>query len=212
MKWNIIFSCLIVLTILLILHSCEEAESPGEKLAKKNCSSCHKYPEPAELNKATWINHVLPQMGGFMGFRLFEGGTYFEDDRIQRSLSLEDWNAIMRFYVTNSPEEIPSAERTHPVLSENPFFQAESFPYRKSESATTFISVDNNHRLFFGDGVSSRLYQADSALHTIKDSMYAGTGLSDVISDSSGFFLLSMGVLTPSDALKGKLLHAMNLP
>jgi hypothetical protein len=208
MKWKIIFSWLLVSMLLVIDNGCEEAESPGEKLARKNCSSCHKYPQPDELDKATWMKHVLPQMGGFMGFRLFEGGTYFEDDRIQRSISLDEWNAIVRFYVTNSPTEIPSAERTHSIQSANHFFQAFIFPYRKSESATTFISIDDAHRnLLFGDGVSSRLYRSDSTLSGIQDSVYAGTGLSDVLSDSSTFFLLSMGVLTPSDALNGRLME-----
>ena len=194
--------------LLVVVNGCEEAESQGEQLAKKNCSSCHKYPEPEELDKATWMKHVLPQMGGFMGFRLFEGGTYFEDDRIERSISLQDWNAIVRYYVTNAPDQVPSAERTHSIDSKIPFFETYRFPYRKSESATTFIAIESGkQRLIFGDGVSSRLYRSDSTLSGIQDSIYAGTGLADMVVDNSEVFLLSMGVLTPSDALKGKLMH-----
>ncbi|HSB94706.1 MAG TPA: VCBS repeat-containing protein [Flavitalea sp.] len=208
MMWKKVYSLVVVVSILVIVQGCEDTVPPGEQLARKTCSSCHKYPAPGELDKNTWMKYVLPQMGGFLGFRLFEGGTYFEDDRIERSISIDDWNTIVQFYIATAPAKISTAERTHSISGKIPFFETYRFPYRKSESATTFIAIDSTHRLLFGDGVSSRLYRANSTLTGIEDSISAGTGLADVLADSSGMYLLSMGVLTPSDALKGKLMHA----
>src|SRR6476469_3169727 len=99
MKWKMILSSRLVIFFGILIGCNDAAPSPGEALARRTCSSCHKYPEPGELDKASWMKYVLPQMGGFLGFRLFEGGTYFEDDRVQRSISLNDWNSIVRFYV-----------------------------------------------------------------------------------------------------------------
>lgn len=152
------------------------------------------------------MKYVLPQMGSFLGCRLFEGGTYFEDDRVQRSISLADWNSIVRFYVSRAPEGIPSAERTHVVQSALTDFETVSLPFIKFESATTFIAIDStNHSIVFGDGVSRQLYRYDTALTNVIDSIPAGVGLSDLIAENGNLFMLSMGVLTPSDALKGSL-------
>src|SRR5678815_951227 len=115
MKWKIIFSVMVVIFLVSIDSGCNKVESSAEQLAKKNCTRCHQFPQPGELDKASWTKYVLPQMGNFMGFRLFEGGTYFDDDRIEQSISLEDWNAIVRFYITQSPPGIPTAQRTYSV-------------------------------------------------------------------------------------------------
>ncbi|HRP33809.1 MAG TPA: hypothetical protein PKV73_18055, partial [Agriterribacter sp.] len=34
------------------------------------CSSCHLFPEPSLLDKKTWVNNVLPNMGWRLGIRL----------------------------------------------------------------------------------------------------------------------------------------------
>src|SRR5713101_2085527 len=39
----------------------------GHRLAQTYCQSCHLFPEPALLDKATWENGALPDMAPWLG-------------------------------------------------------------------------------------------------------------------------------------------------
>ncbi len=41
----------------------------GEELARENCSSCHKFPDPSLLDKKTWNDKVLLDMSYRLGMR-----------------------------------------------------------------------------------------------------------------------------------------------
>ena len=41
----------------------------GEQLARIYCAMCHKFPTPDLLDKATWKERVLPNMGWRLGIR-----------------------------------------------------------------------------------------------------------------------------------------------
>src|SRR4051812_33453689 len=73
----------------------ENAEK-GFHLAQRYCKSCHLLPMPQQLNKATWIQYVLPKMGGFLGFRSLGPERYFADSK--PAMKLEDWNNIVLYY------------------------------------------------------------------------------------------------------------------
>ncbi len=55
----------------------------GKQLANMYCKICHEFPEPELLDKDTWINSVLPNMGLRMGIKIPEvnafAGTPTED-------------------------------------------------------------------------------------------------------------------------------------
>lgn len=196
---------LIFIGLVSIAGCASNNDQAYEQLAAKHCASCHQLPRPSELNKISWSKYVLPQMGGFLGFRLFEGGTYFEDERIDPIMTAAQWDSIVRYYISNAPDTLLAPGSLIQADMNINGFAVSVFPYRKPESATTLIRITKDHRLFFGDGVSEQLYLADSSLLTVRDSIPAAVGLSSMIYDSAAVDLLSMGVLTPSDAVKGEL-------
>ena len=90
--------------------SLKPSDLPGEELAKTLCASCHKFPDPSELNKASWEKGVLPQMAYRFGIyqnaeraTLIEkgiGGQLVESANIypkQQTLALEDFEKIKKY-------------------------------------------------------------------------------------------------------------------
>src|ERR1700755_1543374 len=67
------------------LNSCRESEKPntpaqdmaeGKVLAAKYCVSCHQLPDPALIDRASWVNGVLPAMAKNLNIKSLMG-QYF---------------------------------------------------------------------------------------------------------------------------------------
>ncbi len=97
---------------------------PGETLAKMHCGSCHEYVKPEMLDKKTWQNRTLPEMGLRLGV-----GDVFSKNVLQVQqgtenlvyesiypltprIHEEDYQKIVDFYLKNAPEKpLPQASR-----------------------------------------------------------------------------------------------------
>src|SRR5687767_9822554 len=58
----------------------------GEELAKAYCATCHLFPEPLLLDKTTWKERVLPNMGWRLGIRRFGDNPLAEMDTEEAQL------------------------------------------------------------------------------------------------------------------------------
>jgi hypothetical protein len=124
--------------IALIAFSCNSKKS-GEELAKENCSSCHKFPDPSLLDKKTWNDQVLMDMSYRLGMRnKFEQAAKITEEQFQTAvamniypdtpaMSVEDWQAIVDYYVTNAPENPLPQKAKSPISSQTYNFQKEDF-------------------------------------------------------------------------------------
>ncbi len=107
------------------LVACSQTKSvdESEQLAQTHCGSCHAFPKPDLLDKATWQKSVLPQMALRMGI----APANINDPKIQQAyyhltetglyprpalISTEDWEKIVQFYDSLAPE-------SHPVISDS---------------------------------------------------------------------------------------------
>ena len=70
--------CCIFLICLFACQNLPNSISETEKSARTYCGSCHAYPEPDLLDKATWDEYVLPRMGYMMGI--------YPNDSVRNSL------------------------------------------------------------------------------------------------------------------------------
>ena len=61
----------------------------GKALSEQHCKSCHLYPGPELLDRATWTR-VLP-------------GMEMEMQKAAYKIEQEDWYAIQRYYLNTSP-------------------------------------------------------------------------------------------------------------
>jgi len=184
----------------------------GRRLAQIYCASCHLFPEPALLDKATWEKGALPEMAPWLGLgkpkleRRRDGTTITEADVFPSApiLSQEDWDAIRDYYKATAPAEpLPQAKRPaiHTNLTQ---FKIKRLPYERDVPMTTLVKIDSKH-----------LYVGDAMTHTLEALSPAGEREFAVEFDSapislrvrnSEIDLTLVGRLFPSDDTKGKLL------
>ena len=103
----------------------------GFELSKKYCGSCHQLPEPKELDKTTWAEFVLPKMAGMLGFQRF-ASDYISVATPVDGLTIEQWRAIVRYYVKSAPEK----------LEQNSSFAAISIISKNMSGGTRFVQLD----------------------------------------------------------------------
>src|SRR5258705_8915566 len=110
----------------------------GEQLARTYCQSCHLFPEPALLDKASWTNGALPDMAHWLGLvppqleRLPNGETVSDSNVFPPSplISRHDWDAIIRYYAQAAPDRLPPAVRGK-VEFETKQFRVKELAYRR---------------------------------------------------------------------------------
>ena len=203
------FSGIILLTALSGCNDSQESSSDkksqqGFELSQQHCASCHLLPSPALLNKVTWAEHVLPKMGTLLGFRRF-ASDYVAVSDSANVLSLEQWRNIVRYYVSQAPEEpLEQATTSSDIRMGLPHFAVEMPGTQIGNPATTMVSIDaERQQIFFADGATGYCYTL--AGKSLKDSFNIGIGGSNLYSDDSAFMALAMGVLYPSDSKSGSL-------
>jgi len=175
----------------------------GYLLSQAYCKGCHQLPDPALLNKATWVNYVLPKMSESLGFRSLGFNHYVENGK-PSLLKLEQWNNIIQYYTTQAPEEPVKGEpkNIHMELKQFsvqlPFFSAD-------HPGTTMVNAaSSTNGFYFGDGLANQVYFI-AGNNTGVDSFVVGKGISNLRITDTTFLALSMGVLQPSDSREGKL-------
>lgn len=196
--------------LFIALYSCSETAAEkrllnGKKLAEVYCSTCHAFAEPGLLDKKTWISGVLPKMGSFIGFRQFESTTYFEDDYAKPNITLDDWNDIVRFYVTLAPDSLTRMTTNLPKIDTTlRLFRTIRPNFNLSSPATSYAGIfPESKEIIFTDGLTRRMYRVKDMQLT--DSMEIETGISQVVQSNSRLMVLAMGVMYPSDDRLGKL-------
>jgi hypothetical protein len=211
MKKVYFFSILVVIS-LWCLSGCNNSSprfsdkhvEEGYHLAQTYCKSCHQFPEPALLNKVTWANHILPKMGEFIGFRYLGLNSYVENGNTE-VMKLEQWNKIVQYYTTQSPAELAIAN-VQKIGMELKQFNVQIPSFGVKHPATTMVNVGSSTRnYFFGDGVTQQVY-AMSPGNSIADSFKVAIGVSNLHVTDTAMFVLTMGVMQPSDSKDGKLL------
>jgi len=199
------FLFLTMLTALCVyLVACNETKAEGYRLAVAHCQSCHQLPEPALLDKKTWLRYVLPKMGGFLGFRQFDKGRYFENGNSVEAMPLADWNKVVAYYVDSAPDSLED-ERSQKIAIGLPQFDVVLPAFTKKNPATTYVGIlPGQQQLLFGDGVSRQLYRLGAGGQLV-DSFPVGEGVVGARINGNKLFTLDMGLLYPSDEKWGTL-------
>lgn len=198
--------------LIFFLAGCRGEQPPdpdlekGKILAQQYCASCHQLPEPALLNKNTWLNHVLPKMGGFLGLKHLDQDIYFSDNK-PGTMPEQEWKKIVDYYMRSAPDSLPADSGS--ILSIAPDlagFVVQPLRTGNPNAATTFAGIDSpSSRVLLADGLTGYVYAYDRS-GNIADSFQTGTGPSKIVGDFGGLQVLVMGVMHPSDAWAGRLL------
>ena len=186
----------------------------GEKLARVHCISCHAFPEPALLDKNTWVTGLLPKMAELMYVE-----NYYDPNNASGTLGdmpsasappdqlfpHEKWDKIVKYYTAAAPEKLPERTDTlSPIQIGMKNFSAHSLYGKFRNPITTLVYFDTvAKKIFFGDGNVGKILVTNSSLK-ITDSVFTGPGATD-IHPGAVTSVVVIGILSPSDAPRGKL-------
>lgn len=199
----------------------ETTNLTDEQLAKAYCGSCHLYTDPSLLDKKTWENKVLPEMGKRMGviddnFTLYGSMSQEELNIVLKEkvfldkplVGEKDWQRLVAYYIKNAPEQIAAQEHKAPVSSKLSSFEVVIPKFAKnSPTNTTMLKFNPMSKQLWVGQRSGKGYLIDKTL-TAVDSVNFGDTPSDVTFMPDGsLWALLMGVMDPSDKREGKLVQ-----
>lgn len=192
----------------------------GKVLASVHCQGCHLLPEPALLDKKTWAESVLPNMGWRLGMRQVGQDPLAdllpEEAKAIKALGIypetpllaeADWNALRDYYLTLAPEA-PNPIASPPSLTASlPGFEVLSlFLTDKPVPKTTLVRHDpHGKRLFVGNAPDELfVLNQDFSLQMLWSLDSPATDLHP----RSGVppLLLTIGVFAPSEQRLGQLM------
>ncbi len=166
--WN--FSCQFDTKELSPVAGTEE----GYSLAKKYCSSCHKFVSASMLDKITWQNKVLPGMAPNVGIGVFGETDYINNPYTKPGgLPFQNWVKIVNYYIENAPEKLLPAIPPANAIKDWAIFEMKK-PIRKIYpfTRTMLASYDTvTNTIFTSDGNTNFLYRWNNQLQLV-DSAY----------------------------------------
>ena len=166
-------ACFVIMIFTGLAFTPASVSGTGEKLAKAYCATCHLFPKPSLLDKKTWKEVVLPNMGWRLGIRKPGDDPYakMEKDEAQSIKALHvfpekallpqaNWQEIVEYYVQNAPDQ-PLPQDNPPTfdsLLKN--FHAEAFSFTKKTQLpqTSLLKYDSSSGLLFIGDVQRELY------------------------------------------------------
>lgn len=194
-----------------------QVDSSGKLLAIKYCGMCHLFPEPALLDKSTWLSSVLPLMGLRLGIRTNKdpyANLLPAERKIIRQLNTypekplltkQQWQEIVNYYTKKAPTTL-FVPKERSFFMGTQFKEEEIFISDKKYPKTSLIKFDSlSKRLFIGDA-NNRLYILNTSLK-LQSAWFTESAPVDInFSSNEAPLLLTIGTINPSDLKKGRLL------
>tara|TARA_Y100001972_G_scaffold124915_1_gene175100 strand:+ start:1808 stop:3328 length:1521 start_codon:yes stop_codon:yes gene_type:complete len=187
----------------------------GEALARQYCASCHLFPAPDLLDKATWTEKVLPNMAARLGFRTkgyhpFEGVDSTEISDLKRlniypemsAISEETYRQIVTYYQRSALESLPAQRRESTIASKVSPFNIDLIKIgKKKVPQVTLLEYEPIQGiLFIGDHL--QLYGMDRNEKMI-GSWQTQSPSVDIEITNEGIMVLSIGKFEPSEHKDG---------
>ena len=209
---NTLFLCFSTLT-LVFLFGCNP-QPQGEQLAKQYCGSCHAFPDPSLLDKATWKESVLPEMAFRMGLnseRLFKI-PYQDLDAVLTTLPAsplvteEEYKLIEAYFIKNAPDSLATPEKYQRGAIAQFSFISKSLPFYDKPFVTALTIDTAGKRIYMGDRFSV-LYQLDLNFN-LKEYTQLKSPPSKILIENDTTILVSLiGNMSPNEQKGGALVE-----
>lgn len=191
----------------------------GRILAATYCQSCHMLPDPLLLDTKNWENGVLPGMGPRLGvfnynFKQYPSSRYDKDlikgfYPVQPVLSLEDWQYIIDYYTSVSPDSLSPQQRKHTVKEGKSLFKVEVPLLKKSLPATCLVKIDTTvspYQLLVADMMSKNISRFDNHL-TLLDTFSSTSPVVDIETHPHDYITCNIGIMNPNNGKYGSTGH-----
>ena len=191
-----------------------ERVAQGKALAEYYCAQCHRYTEPALLDRQTWLKQTLPRMKIRMGMAPAYLNVHPEADAIKATgritttqvMSETEFSAIVRFYQATAPEKALPQDPRPPIRGNLGLFTVDRRSYRRENPSVTLLKYDPNlQRILIGHDEQKLIEVLTGDLRQ-ESSIAVGntpTGFSQLNGDA---FVTAIGSFLPSDVPRGELL------
>ena len=121
----------------------------GAQLARTYCTTCHLFPEPDAVDRATWFEQILPRMKYRLGFTTAELDRSEDVQTLRRNrrIPLEpvvteaQWLDICAYYLANAPEKPLPQTAPLPIGLGVPGFESVILPIRSPQPAVTAVRI-----------------------------------------------------------------------
>ncbi|GAA4301674.1 FG-GAP repeat domain-containing protein [Aestuariibaculum suncheonense] len=190
----------------------------GRELAKRYCTMCHLFPEPSLLDKTTWAEKVLPNMGLRLGVKDPKTDPYKDLDpkeiQIIKSLNIfpnnqiildDDWQKIIKYYKTEAPSKLPVAKNNTPVDNNLMPFEAQYITVgeNKMPMVTMLEFNKKTSELYIGD--FNNLYAVKNTGELTGHWKLNSPATHAEFRDNKSPLVLGIGNFAPSDQENGML-------
>jgi FG-GAP-like repeat len=187
----------------------------GKILAATWCQSCHMLPDPSLLDAKSWGEGVLPGMGPRLGI-FYYGFKEYPSSRNDKDLdtgfyprqpvlNFEDWQYIIDYYTSLSPDSLPAQERKYAVKDGASFFKVEMPISRKPVPTTCLVKIDTSvspYQLITADMMSKTIFRFDNHLSLI-DSFKTSSPVVDIEIQQHDIITCNIGIMNPNNGKYG---------
>lgn len=185
----------------------------GEALARQVCASCHLFPEPELLDKATWRDGALPHMEPFLGIKPKDISRLEGADELRAAgvyptnalLTDAQWAEVCRYFVDRAPEKPLAASRPAPIRRGLKQFKPTRRPLEAGRPRVSLLHIDSARGLLFAGEAEKNTLRIMTADGSPVMSMDLPSPAVSITQKEDGFYLLLIGNVLPSDAPQGTL-------
>ena len=221
------------IVILLFAGSCNSNQNkqastsyPGpdndlspQELSKAYCSSCHLYPEPNLLSKSVWDNTVLKNMGARLGistkgYNPLQGHSMYDRFVLrqakiypeQQLVSQEDWSEIVKYYLNKAPDSTLPQPAKIDIEQDLGGFRFRPVSDLPTQPLATLIQIDTAaQEIYWGSRLGDLMVTDAEGKLNVQHALESPP--SQLVWGGSGDrFVLTIGIMDPSEESKGTLL------
>lgn len=149
-----------LLTCIILLGACSADVEEVQQLVQTQCAGCHLFPEPALLDRDTWVNSTLPIMGYRLGhYNAGERDSLIEPfvqqrlnpDAIfpQQALVTQDqWQTITQYFADKAPSSLATNKSPKAEVG-LPGFAVKHATVSFSPPLTTMVQIEQAFQAFY---------------------------------------------------------------